>query len=81
MGNKELQLMNLNDPDLVAPMPDGTRVYTARTVKLADGWPTPKIQTICTSALMLARKDADPALVNKLADLVSLFRDRLVGKK
>ena len=81
MANKELQLMNLSDPELVAPMPDGTRVYTARTVKLSDGWPTPKIQTICTSALMLTRKDADPALVNKLADLVSLFRDRLVGKK
>ena len=81
MGNDELHIMNLNAPELVAPLPDGTRIYEARTVKLSQSWPTPKIKTVCTNALMLTRKDAKPGLINKLADLVSLNRDRLVGRK
>jgi TRAP-type uncharacterized transport system substrate-binding protein len=81
MSNDGLVLMSLNDPDLVAALPDGTRIYNTRTVKLSDSWPTPKIQTICTNALMLTRKDAKPALISKLADLLSLYLDRIVGHK
>ena len=81
VANKDLVLMSLNDPELVAALPDGTRVYNRRTVALSDSWPTPKLQTICTSALMLTRKDAKPALVDKLADLLSLHLDRIVGRK
>ena len=81
MANDELQIMNLSAPELVAALPDGTRIYNARTVKLSGSWPAPKIETICTSALMLTRKDADPALINKLADVLSLDLDRLVGHK
>jgi TRAP-type uncharacterized transport system substrate-binding protein len=81
MANDELQIMNLSAPELVAALPDGTRIYNARTIKLSKSWPPPKIQTICTTALMLTRKDANPALINKLADVVSLDRNRLVGRK
>jgi TRAP-type uncharacterized transport system substrate-binding protein len=79
IANDELLLMNLSDPELVSPLPDGTRIYNAQTIKLSKKWPPPKIQTICTNALMLTRKDASPALINKLADVLSLDRKRLVG--
>jgi hypothetical protein len=78
MANDELEIMNLNAPELVAALPDGTRIYSARTVKLSKSWPAPKVKTICTSAFMLTRKDAKPALINKLADVLSLDLPRLL---
>lgn len=80
LANDELQLMNLNTPELVAALPDGTNIYNARTIKLAEKWRAPKIETICTSALMLTRKDAKQALIDKLADVLSLNLGRLVGR-
>ncbi len=81
MANDELKLMNLDAPELIAALPDGTHIYDARTVKLSTSWPAPKVKTICTSALMLARKDAKPALINKLADLLSLNLSELLEYK
>ena len=81
LANEELAIMNLNDPELVAALPDGTRVYDMRTHKLTESWRAPKVETVCTSALMLTRKDADPALIGKLADVLSLDLDKIVGRK
>ena len=81
MANEELAIMNLNDPELVEAHPGGTQVYDQRKFKLTKNWRAPEVETICTSALMLTRKDADPDLVSKLADVLSLHRDKLVGRK
>jgi TRAP-type uncharacterized transport system substrate-binding protein len=77
LANDALALMSLKDPALVTALPNGTRIYEARTVKLEDRWNAPELETLCTRALVFARKDADPRLVNKVADLVSLQRERI----
>ena len=70
--------MQLTDPALVTALPDGTQVYRQHTVKLAAGWRPPKLDTVCTSALVFAREDSDQKLVRKVADLVSLQLDTIV---
>ena len=81
MKNDVLHIMSLSAPSLLSALPDGTRVYDARNVKLTPSWRAPKIQTICTSALMLTRKDAEPELIDKLADVLSLSLTRLTGRR
>jgi hypothetical protein len=81
MKNDALHIMSLSAPSLLSALPDGTRVYDARNVKLTASWRAPKIQTICTSALMLTRKDAEPELIDKLADVLSLSLTRLTGRR
>ena len=81
MKNDVLHIMSLSAPSLLSALPDGTRVYDARNVKLTASWRAPKIQTICTSALMLTRKDAEPELIDKLADVLSLSLTRLTGRR
>jgi len=78
LANDALALMDLTDPAIVSALPDGTQVYARRRVKLAEGWRAPKLDTVCTSALLLVRADSDPKLLKKLADLVSLQLDAIV---
>jgi ABC-type nitrate/sulfonate/bicarbonate transport system substrate-binding protein len=81
LANQALQLMNVKESTLVSALPDGTQIYHAKTVKLDEGWRAAKLNTICTSGLLFARRDADPKLLNKVADLISLDIDRIVPKK
>jgi TRAP-type uncharacterized transport system substrate-binding protein len=82
-ANDALQLMTVNDPKLDYALPDGTRIYEFRRVRIADGvlgsaiFAT-RLDTVCTSAVLFARSDANPSLLRKLADLVSLQREELV---
>jgi hypothetical protein len=75
-SNDALGLMPIDDPRFASALPDGTRVYERRTVELEAGWRAAKLDTVCTSALVLARKDADPNPIRKLADIVSLYPAR-----
>jgi hypothetical protein len=81
LSNDSLSLMDLTDPALLKPLPDGTRVYEAKEVDLTDSWRAKKLETLCTSALMLVRKDANPRLIHKLADVLSLDLYRIVPRK
>lgn len=81
LANDALELMPLVDPALVAPLPSGLAVYEARSVKLGDGLRAKKVETVCTSAMLFTRKDADSRLIDKLADVVSLHLDEIVPKK
>ena len=45
-------------------------VYEKKKIALGDGWRAKKVETLCTSALVLMRLDADPELVERIADLV-----------
>jgi TRAP-type uncharacterized transport system substrate-binding protein len=77
-ANDELQLMALADPALASSLPNGTQIYTIESVAIDSSWRPKKLKTVCTSAMLFARSGTDPELVSKLADLVSLNRERIV---
>jgi hypothetical protein len=71
--NPELGLMPIVDPKFNYTLPNGTRIYELREVALEDGWRPDKLKTVCTGALVLARKDGAPKFIQKLADIVSKY--------
>ena len=77
-ANDALGLMDLDSAALESALPDGTRIHERRTVETESGRRPKSIQTVCTSALLLARSDIDKELLRKLADLVGLHLDRLL---
>jgi hypothetical protein len=81
VANKGLNLMDIEDPAFSNALPDGTTIYTPKTVKLENGWRARKLKTICTSAMVFASGSANPALVLKVSDLISLKLNRIVPKK
>jgi TRAP-type uncharacterized transport system substrate-binding protein len=80
-ANDELQLMALDDPGLASSLPDGTQIYSIESVAIDSSWRPEKLRTVCTSAMLFARSGANPELVSKLADLVSLNRNRIVPSR
>jgi TRAP-type uncharacterized transport system substrate-binding protein len=72
-ANQELELMPVDDPKFVYTLPSGTKIYERRKVALEDGWRADKLNTVCTGALVLARKNSDPELIKKLAEIVSMY--------
>jgi TRAP-type uncharacterized transport system substrate-binding protein len=72
-ANNELELMPIKDPKFVYTLPSGTRIYERRKVALEESWPTDKLDTVCTGALVLARKNSDPEFIQKLANIVSMY--------
>lgn len=79
--NPDLILMDLASSEISGSLPDGTSVYTRREVKATKEWNARKVSTLCTSALVMARADADEKLVTRVAELVGLHRDLLVPKQ
>lgn len=80
-ANDQLALLDVDDPALPNNLPDGTRIYEARTIKLGKGALPKKIKTVCTGALLVARENVDSALLERVSDLVSLDRERIVTRK
>jgi TRAP-type uncharacterized transport system substrate-binding protein len=78
MANDELGLMNVDDPSLEHTLADGTRIYWLAEVKQGSGWRAKKLTTVCTSALVFASRGAEEKLVETVADVVSLQRERLI---
>jgi TRAP-type uncharacterized transport system substrate-binding protein len=78
LDNDALELMDLDDEKLVKPLPNGTQVYTSQKIKLTNGWRGPEARTICTSAMVFMRKDANPKLISKVSDLISLNLKKIV---
>jgi TRAP-type uncharacterized transport system substrate-binding protein len=70
-SNSELELMPIDNPKLTYTLPDGMKIYEHRTVALEEGWRAKKLNTVCTGALVFARKNGDPKFIKKLAELVS----------
>jgi hypothetical protein len=71
--NPKLGLMPIVDPKFNYTLPNGTRVYELSEVALEDGWRPDLLETVCTGALVLARKDGAPKFIQKLADIVSKY--------
>lgn len=78
MANDRIAIMPVGDEALLAPLDDGTVVYSKRKVALGAGWRADKVETVCVSALVLMRRDADRDLIDRVSDLVSLKRDQIV---
>lgn len=79
-ANSELELLPINDKALLTPLSDGTVVYSKKKVKTSAGWSAKKLETICTSALVLMRRDADPLLLERVSDAVGLHREAIVPR-
>jgi TRAP-type uncharacterized transport system substrate-binding protein len=77
-ANDALELMDLDSAALESALPDGTRIHERKRVETDSGRRPKSIETVCTSALLLARSDIDKELLRKLADLVGLHLDRLL---
>jgi hypothetical protein len=75
LSNSELKLMSIDNPKLAYTLPSGVEIYERRTVTLEKGWRAEKLNTVCTGALVLARKDGDPNFVKRLAEIVSRYSD------
>lgn len=81
LANDALELMPIKDAALLAPLPDGVRVYEARTVGIGGGAKgSSNLETVCTSAMLFTRTDAGSRLIDKLSDEVSLHRDKIAPR-
>jgi hypothetical protein len=77
MANDDLELLGVDDPSLSGALPNGVKVYEPRTLKLRNGWFAPRMKTICTSSLLLARAGASPELLQRVSNILSLETDEL----
>lgn len=81
-----LSILPIEDASLEEKLPSGLPVYQIQEVQLdrgpmnTDGL-APKVKTLCTFAAVFARMDADPKLIDKLSEVVSLHRDAIVRKR
>jgi len=75
LADDSLDLFGIADPALLA---EGTG-YTRRELSV-PGHGFAKLATICTPALILARPEAPPRLVRAVSDLLSLEREKLLGR-
>lgn len=75
LADDSLGLFGLADPALLA---EGTG-YTRQELSVS-GRGFAKLVTICTPALVLARPEAPPRLVQAVSDLLSLEREKLLGR-
>jgi TRAP-type uncharacterized transport system substrate-binding protein len=80
-ANDALALLPVSEKALLEPLSDGTVVYQKKKVKTTAGWPAKKLETICTSALVLMRRDADPLLLERVSDAIALHRDAIIPNK
>jgi hypothetical protein len=71
--NDDLSLMAIDATILDYALPSGIRIYERRTVDIEENWRGDKLDTVCTGALVFARKDSGPELIKKLADIVSMY--------
>jgi TRAP-type uncharacterized transport system substrate-binding protein len=83
-ANAELALLPITDPKLAYALPNGTPIYRIDTVSLGgdeDDGGEQSLTTLCTSAMLLAKADANPRLVEAASQVLSLQRNELLGLK
>jgi uncharacterized protein len=78
LAHDDLELLDVDDAALAYALPDGTAVYSIESVRVPDR--SEPLKTLCTSALLLARPDAPPRVVEGVAELLSLRRDDLTRR-
>jgi TRAP-type uncharacterized transport system substrate-binding protein len=75
-ANPELELLPIDDTGFEHALADGTHVYQIQAVP-RPGRDAPPLRTLCTSAMIFARKGANPRLVEAVAQVLSLEREKL----
>ena len=85
-ANDALAILPIEDSALEEKLPSGLAIYAIREVLVGVGPMktdalAPKVKTLCTSAVVFARRDADPDFLTRLSDAVSLQRDSIAGKR
>ena len=80
-ADASLGLMGLADPGLAHALPNGTPVYELRTLSLPNETEPGTLDTICTSSMIFTRSGADPKLVEAVSDVLSLEREKLLGRR
>ena len=83
LAKPELDLLPIRDPGLEHSLDDGTSIYRLRALeeKGRSRKDEPPHQTLCTSALVLASADANPRLVEKASQALTLKRDAILGRE
>lgn len=80
VANEDLELAAVSGKQLLEPLPDGTVVYRKQKVKGRETWTGRGVETICTTALVLMRRDADALLLDRVSDAIGLHRDAIVPR-
>ena len=81
-----LSILEIDDESLEVKLPSGMPIYEVREVIVGSGPMdtdalAPKVKTLCTSAVVFARRDADPQFVERLSNAVNLQRDAILNKQ
>ena len=76
----ELVLLPITDPALEHKLDDGTPIYSLASVALTNGRNAPLHPTLCTTALVFAAANANPRLVEKVSQALTLQRDTILGR-
>lgn len=80
LASKELALLPITDPALEYSLENGTPIYHLRSVAVTAGRKDPPLQTLCTAGLVFASANANPRLVEKVSQALSLQRDAILGR-
>lgn len=80
-ANADLGLLTVAADSLEAKKVGGDQLYESTTVTITGDRPTATVQTLCTSAMVFARPDANPRLVEAASQVLSLERDKILGLK
>lgn len=84
LANADLALLPITEPKLAYALPNGTPIYQIDTVSVGgdeEGEGAESLTTLCTSAMLFAKADANPRLVEAASQVLSLQRAELLGKK
>ncbi len=72
-SNEAIELLEvLEEGALGGLLPDGTRVYDVRSIVIEPGDAPRRVRTVCTSALVIARRDAPENLVKRVRQIFEL---------
>ncbi len=66
---------------MVAPCRTRRRSLKLLEIQQGSGWRAKKLTTVCTSALVFASRGVEEKLIETVADVVSLQRERLIPPK
>lgn len=79
--NSGLRFIKVNDSDLNNKLPQtGKPVYEFKTIKASGGFFADKVETICTDAVVITRKDVETKVVNGVVDIVLNQKTTLLQK-
>jgi len=79
MKNKSLKMISISDSDLNdVYKPTGKPVYRFDNLQVEKGFFADKVKTIYVDAVVVARSEADPKLLEKLSNLVLNYRETLL---